>query len=583
MHLLRSDALKEILAEKGVTHSLIFTASRPPFSTGLGSTALVLASWSPGVMSKKSTRVLAIDRSGGVESDFEVELDPSATWTVRSLDPSERQKFETWKTGLQTRQLSEIADVLRPGHRVTDERILYPAQITSSGIDFDVDSGREVDHPEKARPYIKLAAGDLVGRPLGDPQWSLITEEHIVGSLFADPHILAIRPTKIDPSTLLAFLHSDAASRQIETEGGHVPRIRPQSLRSLQVPNISGTVDGVSGVRRFRATSQDLANELETKYRTAFDTTDSQVIQEALADAATEASIALELVTRATDPLHRARQFYPHPLARTLRNYDNNRNNGEAKEIYGDLLRFGETAITVLGIVGLAYLTRVKGERPKLDWAGALRRSGISLGTWLDCANEAAEAARRAREPLGGLSSALSTKSPLNEALSDFLQARNDDSHGGGPRSPYEFERGRAELEERLRTCLDELVPLARSEWFVVASLRYSSADKMFRVIGRSLQGDHPDFSHWETRREEALDSDVVYVQLGSLLIPLQGFCQIRACPKCLNEELYYPDKLKGSMIRLRSLDRGHQAEVPIQQSELPDGFLDLTGAAESA
>jgi hypothetical protein len=561
---------KELLARTGHISTLVFTTNPPPRSMGMPSSMrFVIASWTPWPAADALTHVVGLDRAGNIEVEFNCSLDPSRPWSLRGLDPKEAEKLDRWATKLEAVPLTDVADLLT-ATRVGSAgvTILHPRHITSSGIDLaaELQEKDDIDNPSK---LIALQHGDLVGRSHGEPHWTLVTEE-LGGQLAAHPQVLVIRPKLITSELLLAFLHSDIATQQLVPEQATITRVRTEALRALRVPTgIPTAAAVVEGVREFRTTSERLANDLESRYRTAFDSTDKGAITQSLDDAATEAALALELLRRATDPLHRARQFLPHPLARTLRSYDNDRVRGSAQETYANLLRFGETAITILGILGLSYTTSVRGDEVHFGWARSLKR-GVSLGTWLECANEAAKAARTGGEPLGGLAAALSTKSPLNNALDAFLTARQHQSHGGGPRSPYEFERERAELEEHLSTCIEELVPLARSEWFVVSSLHWSGERNDFRVVGRSLRGEHPDFDRWEMRRADPLESGVVYAQLGTLVVPLVGYCQLRSCPKCLNEELYYPDKSSGSMIRLRSLDRGHQAEIEMQESQLP-------------
>jgi hypothetical protein len=382
--------------------------------------------------------------------------------------------------------------------------------------------------------------------------------------------VIVIRPEQVEPSFLLAFLRSDAAALQLELaeQGSTIPRVSPRALRELLVPaGLSGDSlphsDDV--IRQFRATSQSLADDLDARYRAAFDRSSSEEVNSALADATGEAAMALDLLRRTTDPLHRARQFLPHPLARTLRSYENNVRGGSAQDVFNDLLRFGETAITMLGIVGMSFLSQRNLERDESrEWHRGFARGGVALGTWLKAANAGARAARESDEPLGGLAAALATNSPLNRVLDEFLHERNEQAHGAGPRSPHEYELRILELQERLFIALDELAPLARSEWFVVSSLHWSSETGTFTLLGRLLMGDHPDFPRWEAERPAPVDNDVVFARLGDLDLSLAGFCQIRACPTCLNEELYYPDRVRGSMARVRSLDRGHQTELTL-------------------
>jgi type I restriction enzyme M protein len=150
--------------------------------------------------------------------------------------------------------------------------------------------------------------------------------------------------------------------------------------------------------------------------------------------------------------------------------------------------------------------------------------------------------------------------------LEAFLEARNEQAHGAGPRSSYEYEQKILDLEDSLNVAIEELAPLERSEWFVVDHLDWSARRETFTATGRSLRGEHPDFELWVGERHAPLESGVVYVRLGSTDLPLGGFCTLRSCSRCLHEELYYPDRLRGSMVRLRSLDRGHERDMPIEE-----------------
>lgn len=434
-----------------------------------------------------------------------------------------------------------------------------------------MEAEREYDETRDG-PCVALEAGDIVGRTIGQPHWTLVYESDVAAGLSASRQVFVLRPTSVRPDLLLAFLKSDAAALQLEAEavGATIPRLTPRALRDLLVPTLDLTSEQLpeaEPIAQFRRLSGTLADDLEARYRAAFDRPQAEQVRVALADAAGDAAMALDLVSRVTDPLHRARQFFPHPLARTLRVYDNHRRAKSHADVYQDLVRFGETAIILLGGIGLAHLA-VTGEVNQ-QWTEHLGRAGVPLEAWLRAANDGAERARRDGDNLGGLAQALSTQSPLNKALDVFLEARKDDSHGAGPRSPYEFEQRSLDLEDTLHAAVAGLAPLARSDWFVIERLAWSARSGAFSAFGRSLRGDHPDFARWIEDRHSPLESDVIHVRLGSADLSLQGFCVLRPCSLCLHEELYYPDRVRGSMVRLRSLDRGHQAEVPLAESRL--------------
>ncbi len=117
---------------------------------------------------------------------------------------------------------------------------------------------------------------------------------------------------------------------------------------------------------------------------------------------------------------------------------------------------------------------------------------------------------------------------------------------------------------------LEEFAPLARSDWFVVEQIDLGPKEGEFRLAGRSLKGDHPDFESWSSVRGNALKRGEVHARFDDLDLPLRGFCLLAACPKCSHEELFYPDKLRGSAVRLRSLDRGHEMEAALSEIGLP-------------
>lgn len=536
---------------------------------------------------RPATRVVRIPYGFSERSSFEVELPADAPWSFEALDPERAQQIDRWASRSNAVLLEEIAQLPRGSDPPHGSKLLHPRQITELGIDpqLEVD-----DSPGELRgrrhPVVVLQPGDLVARTIGEPHWTLITEEDLEGVLVAQKNkVTVIRPTAVTPRYLLSFLTSTAAARQLETlvAGSVIPRVPPTALRSLRVPMLEVTEDSLADrdpVRDFRMLSSRLGAELDERYRTAWDETSADRVSSALREATSDAAMASELLSQVTDPLTRARAFMPHPLARIIRVYQNlKKTGGHDPEVHARLLLFGETSVILLGTIGLAYCANYRNLGLDDEWTDRFPR-GIALGTWLRAANASAEQARRTKDSLGGLATALSTNSPLNKTLDAFVAARNDVMHGAGPHSPIEYQMRISELEELLNDAVEQLAPLARSEWFVAERLTWSSRSKRFAAFGRSLKGDHPDFETWAEERTEPLDDSVIHMRLGGVELSLGGFCLLRACEQCLHEELYYPDKLRGSMVRLRSLDRGHQNEVPFDTTGLPPGLMDSDASA---
>lgn len=57
---------------------------------------------------------------------------------------------------------------------------------------------------------------------------------------------------------------------------------------------------------------------------------------------------------------------------------------------------------------------------------------------------------------------------------------------------------------------------------------------------------------------------------LNVSILPLSHLCRLESCPTCGHDELYYPDRQKGTKVHLLSLDRGHELELPVDEN-FPD------------
>lgn len=567
----RAERFRAALLELGQIEQLVFTSRAPVRNRAYPlSIAPVVVGWLPG----QGPGETHVSRDQPGQDAYRVRLQPGEPWTHHHLDPERAQRLARWATQGQARPLAELVDFPRPTLQTLDDRRqLHPRSLTPGGIDLDIAA------PESRRPhherYIELQAGDIVGRSMHDPCWTLITVDDVDEGLAADPsHVIVLRPTEVDAKYLLTFLQSDAATEQLglATRGSIIPRLSRSELRDVLIPTLDLPPDAVEqyeSVRELRSLAEALARQLEERYRAAFDEPNADKVSAALADAGRDAKMAATLLSRVTDPIQQARAFLPHPLARTLRVLENHRQADSAIDIYQDQLRFGETAVILLGALGLAYLDEV-GEPIDDEWHRNFTRAGVSLGTWHHAANRAAAVARGNGDQLGGIARALSTNSPLNKILDQFVAKRNDDAHGAGPRSPYEYAQAILELDELLQGAIERLAPLARTDWFVIEQLHWNAREKAFRLVGRSLRGDHPDFEPWSETHPGPLEIGPVHVKLDGFLLPLGGFCILRPCSRCLHEELYYPDQLRGSFVRLRSLDRGHQTELSFNDIGLP-------------
>lgn len=517
-----------------------------------------------GRKSRAKTKVSSL--SGEYSEGFMRELDPETPWTLTYLDPDVEDRIDRWARRTNARPLMEmLADDVRDRESHDTSPPLRARAVKRSGLDLE-----EVDHDaeEKRRPTQVLRSGDVLGRTIGDdPMWCVVPDEAdgrrvVAGQL----HVLA--PVGITPQLLVAFLNSDMSRLQLQRGAsrlGAIPRVSAKELRELRVPDLPGLegLDPTGAVHELRAASSDLLEVLTGQVGGAFDLGQDD-LRNALVGAERDARLAAVMIRQVRDDGYRAQQTFPHPLARVIRQLRMRQDAQDARGSYDELIRLGETATIFLGVVMGSLLQQEGLECAELEqWRTSVSQGGVSLGHWQGLVRRGAEAARRSGRQLGGLASALRTNGPLEGAMESLLKQRNDDAHGAAPRTPFEHQSRLDELSPRLNDMLAELSALAHSQFFIVDKMEYAST-RGFRLEGRDLRGDHPDFMPWARMSEQPLDTGIVHIDFGDGGRPLalHNYCRLIACTQCLREELYYPDRVKGDEIQMRSLERGHRTSA---------------------
>lgn len=510
----------------------------------------------------RTTRARLSSSHGEYADGYTSKLTAETPWTLTGLDPELKTRIERWAEQTKAQPLDAITrDDLKQRPSTDDTPVLAARAVTRDGLDLT-----EVLEGEKATdrgPTQVLHAGDVVGRTLGnDPQWCVVPDEaHGYRVIRNQVHVLA--PSEIAPEMLVTFLNSEMAELQVmrSTQGAVIPRISKSALSDLLVPDLAGLagLDPVGGLQELRAASSELLQSLTDQVEGSFDLGQAD-LRHALVTAERDARLAAEMIQQVREDEYRAQQTFPHPLARAVRQLRTKRDAGDVRGSYDELLRIGETSTIFLGLVMGSLLRREEFDCEELDtWQRAAGKGGASLGHWLGLVRRGAEAARRSDNPLGGLASTLRTNGPLLNALERLVQQRNDDSHGSAPRTPAEYQTRVDTLRPTLGDLLTELSALSHCQFFIVDSMEYATTSG-FRMMGRDLRGDHPDFMPWSRVSTEALDTGVVHVDFSDDQPPLslRGYCSLIACSQCLREELCYPDKISGDEVKMRSLERGH-------------------------
>jgi hypothetical protein len=575
----RHPDVREALTSSGHIRELAFPGERPSVrKDGLGtSLSMAVVRWEPGPEAADSrTRVLELGTEG--DRPFETALDPAQPWSHGHLDPSLHQKVHRWAERGQAQPLGRLVEFPRLQREAEFRQLLEARQLTPLGIDLAVelpDQMREQRQREQPPRVVVLAEGDVIGRSIRGPHWTRVDQATAALGLAVVPsHVIVLRPTGIDSRLLVQFLGSDAAELQLRAyrQADQFNRVNRRMLGELLVPSLQVSptlLREPDPLLEFERLSTELIEDLRQRRRQAFDRPDPASVTPALSDALGDAEMAGELLRRVVDPVQRAREFLPHPLARIIRVYSNHQRTGDHEPSYRTLLSFGETLTVLLGVVGLSYMSHA-GQPPAEDWVTPFRRGGVSFGQWLSAARRGAESARRGGELMGGLTQALSTSGPLMKSLEAFNEERNSNAHGHRPQTRRDFVERVDALDEQLQIAIQQLGALSRSEWFIIERLEFDQAAELFTLTGWTLKGEHPDFDTWIERREQALATGVVYARFGELNLPLDHFCRLESCPTCGHDELYYPDRERAGQVRLLSLDRGHQLKMPVDEDRFP-------------
>ncbi|MGI5459603.1 hypothetical protein ACQEWB_41780 [Streptomyces sp. CA-249302] len=229
-----------------------------------------------------------------------------------------------------------------------------------------------------------------------------------------------------------------------------------------------------------------------------------------------EARIIEELVQPLGDPVRRAEWTYPYHVAALARQYRIATTLARRKDA---LLKLAEGVARCVGV--LAVAVQIHRDPGYVD---TLRRNrsltgGATFGTW----EKQIEALVKAGliPELPELEGALDPGGVLG-TLRELRGMRNDSSHAS-----------RVQPEHKLEREVDALQPL-------VDTCAYAG-NGGFTLIGRRLQGSHPDWEPFERSFPDTLDPDPIYVEgpSSSRPLPLWPVARVEVCEDCDARELF--------------------------------------------
>ena len=123
------------------------------------------------------------------------------------------------------------------------------------------------------------------------------------------------------------------------------------------------------------------------------------------------------------------------------------------------------------------------------------------------------------------------------------------------------------ELAERLfdplTRAIDELTWLAQWKFLWVEDCKYRDGQQW--LIGKKLNGSHPDWEPFEIPAARAYEPAQVYLDAPGRdeLLALHPFVVVRSCGECLRDELYVLDRRDPKSGAIARSLRDHKVQLP--------------------
>jgi type I restriction enzyme M protein len=124
--------------------------------------------------------------------------------------------------------------------------------------------------------------------------------------------------------------------------------------------------------------------------------------------------------------------------------------------------------------------------------------------------------------------------------LRELRGMRNDSSHASRVQPEHKLEREVDSLQPLVVAALESVGWLSALRWELVDTCAYTG-NGGFTLIGRRLQGSHPDWEPFERSFPDTLDPDRIYVEGPSSpqLLPLWPVARAEVCEDCDARELF--------------------------------------------
>ncbi|MFF5393464.1 class I SAM-dependent DNA methyltransferase [Streptomyces sp. NPDC013012] len=413
-----------------------------------------------------------------------------------------------------------------PGRRNTDGLAL----LSTRELQTVMTAAELTEPPRPGQAVAPCTSGDVVG--IGG-NWRLLP----AGFGDAVTALTVLRPIGNGGRALCEWMRTRAS----EEEGPYsrVAMNSPVPVELIKDPEFNAHLDDLDqGKAALASTTSRILPNVFHGLQSGIDE-----MRRAARASAYEARIIEELVQPLGDPVRRAEWTYPYHVAALARQYRVATTTAHRKDA---LLKLAEGVARCVGVLAIAVQNyRDQGFMDTLRKNKSLSLGGATFGTWEKQIESLVKAGPVPELP--ELEGALDPGGVLG-TLRELRGIRNDSSHASRVQPEHKLERDVEALQPLVVAALESVGWLSALRWELVDTCAYTG-NGGFTLIGRRLQGSHPDWEPFERSFPDTLDPDRIYVEGPSspMPLPLWPVARAEVCEDCDARELFLFHKFDKS------------------------------------